>query len=120
MDWFWLVIFAGLMFLMHRFGMGCCGVHSHGEHSGHQHGQEKERPPERASEPAKGTPRAELSAGGNGAGMNCCGGHAQRGPGEVSRTEGAKALPRPEGEEEKGRPALTALRPEAGERKGDG
>lgn len=37
MDWTWLLIVAGLMFVMHRFGMGCCGGHSHGhgEHDGH-------------------------------------------------------------------------------------
>ncbi|MBI2132336.1 MAG: hypothetical protein HYT99_05910 [Candidatus Tectomicrobia bacterium] len=37
MDWLWILGFVGLMFVMHRFGVGCCGGHSHGgkDHAGH-------------------------------------------------------------------------------------
>ncbi len=44
MDWTWLLIFVGLMFVMHRFGMGCCGGHDHGGHEGHKDEEEKSRP----------------------------------------------------------------------------
>ncbi|MBI3128195.1 MAG: DUF2933 domain-containing protein [Candidatus Tectomicrobia bacterium] len=35
MDWLWFLAFAGLMIVMHRFGMGCCGGHAHGGGKGH-------------------------------------------------------------------------------------
>ena len=31
MDWLWILVFAGLMIVMHRFGVGCCGGHARGE-----------------------------------------------------------------------------------------
>lgn len=43
MDWTWLLIVAGLMFVMHRFGMGCCG--DHGEHGGHDDADTKKTAP---------------------------------------------------------------------------
>jgi hypothetical protein len=29
-DWLWFLGFAGLILVMRRFGMGCCGGHAHG------------------------------------------------------------------------------------------
>ena len=60
MDWFWILAFVGLMFVMHRFGMGCCGGHSHGDHKGHEgHGEKPETP-------GKGKEAAAQGGGGSG------------------------------------------------------
>lgn len=53
----WIIVFAVIMILMHRSGMGCCG-------GGHQHGQK----------------RGKHEHGSQGsAGMGCCGGGHQHG-----------------------------------------
>ena len=118
-SWFWILGFIGLMFVMHRFGLGCCGGHSHGGHAGHGHDPAKGELPDKTGEPVKQVGPVMASSGGVGAGMSCCGGHAQSEPQETSRKQGTESLPRAEGGEE-GRPRLAVLRPEAGERKGDG
>ena len=93
-SWFWILGFVGLMFVMHRFGLGCCGGHSHGDHSGHQHGPEKERPLEKASEPGKQANPVMASAGGSGMGMACCGGHAHGEQPEGAVRQNAESPPR--------------------------
>ena len=48
MDWFWILAFVGLMFVMHRFGMGCCGGHAHGKQPESAVRRNAESPPREA------------------------------------------------------------------------
>ncbi|MBT5946314.1 MAG: hypothetical protein HOG94_01460 [Nitrospinaceae bacterium] len=50
MDWTSLLIFGGLMFVMHRFGLGCCGGHGHGGHDDHKEDDDNGRSPQLENE----------------------------------------------------------------------
>ncbi len=66
MDWTGLLLIVGLMFVMHRFGMGCCGGHGHGGHEGHKDEEEKGRPPQleyEAKDEKADTPRITTKSG---------------------------------------------------------
>ena len=53
MDWLWILGLAGLMLVMHRFGMGCCGGHAHGGGKGEgDHGGKPEEAPDKAKRTA--------------------------------------------------------------------
>jgi hypothetical protein len=50
MDWTWILVFIGLMCVMHRFGLGCCGTHNHGGHDHEVDGQDPKTKPSRSSQ----------------------------------------------------------------------
>jgi hypothetical protein len=119
-SWLWILGFIGVMFVMHRFGLGCCGGHSHGGHSGHGHDSAKGELPDKTGAPVKQANSVMASSSGNSAGMSCCGGHAHGGPPESTSKQGVEGLPQESDEGERGREKVALLRPMAGERKGDG
>ncbi|OGL59955.1 MAG: hypothetical protein A3J27_00360 [Candidatus Tectomicrobia bacterium RIFCSPLOWO2_12_FULL_69_37] len=61
MDWVWILAFAGLMLVMHRFGVGCCGGHGHGDRKDHEGRGEKPKADD------KGRQAAAQGGGGGGA-----------------------------------------------------
>ncbi|MFC1491294.1 hypothetical protein ACFLQ0_01740 [Nitrospinota bacterium] len=62
MDWTWLLIIGGLMFVMHRFGLGCCGGHGHGGHGEEDKGRSSQLERE-AKDEKTDTPQIIAKAG---------------------------------------------------------
>ncbi len=57
----WIVL-IGVMFLMHRLGIGCCGGHSHGQRHGHGDAPKAEPDPPGAKATASEKPEASAAA----------------------------------------------------------
>ena len=53
----WILLIGG-MFLMHRFGFGCCGGHSHGKGHGHGDAPKAEPKPTETKASAQEKPEA--------------------------------------------------------------